>query len=266
MPSGEIAWVLLPALFLAAILWEAWFPERPDQRPDAARWAANLGLFAVNSLLLMAASGWAEGLLEIPRSNGMEWALASGVEDVRLRTVLVVVLSLLLLDAAGYVIHRLFHRLPMLWRFHEVHHSDGDLDSTTGLRHHILEIALTLAVLQVGSLLIGIPGTVFLAYGAVLTGLQLLQHANVRLPPALDRVLGAVIVTPRLHAVHHLEDVALANSNFGSVLNCWDRLFGTFTPVGANQAASPRFGVLGSRLSGRSAPWSLLLAPFVRRP
>jgi sterol desaturase/sphingolipid hydroxylase (fatty acid hydroxylase superfamily) len=171
-------------------------------------------------------------------------------------------LSLLLLDLAGYGLHRLYHRVPLLWRFHAVHHSDDQLDSTTGVRHHFVELAITLVALQGLSLLLGIPEPVFAGYGVVLVVLQFLQHANASLPPALERFLGLVTITPRMHAVHHSNDMHLANMNFGMVLNLWDRCFGTLLRGGGPDPERIVFGVGSDRRHARSL-LRLLIKPFI---
>lgn len=138
------------------------------------------------------------------------------------------VLAILVFDAWQYVWHRLNHRLPFLWRFHAVHHSDAAMDATTGLRFHTGEIVLSsiarLAVLPV----LGLSITHLLVYETILLPIIFLHHSNVRMPAGIDRVLRAVIVTPWMHWVHHSDWQPETDSNYSSIFSWWDRIFGSF--------------------------------------
>jgi sterol desaturase/sphingolipid hydroxylase (fatty acid hydroxylase superfamily) len=136
--------------------------------------------------------------------------------------------ALLWLDATLWVWHVANHRVPLLWRFHAVHHLDGDLDASTALRFHPGEIAFSTLyrALQVGLFSID-ARTLFGWELAVLLSVQL-HHSNLRLPPKVDRALRYVIATPRMHGMHHSVEEAERNSNFANLLTVWDRLFGTF--------------------------------------
>jgi len=148
-----------------------------------------------------------------------------------------VVLALMLLDLAIYLQHRLFHAVPFLWRLHRVHHADPDYDLTTALRFHPLEIGLSLAVKCAAIVAIGAPALAVLVFEIVLNGAAMLNHANGRLPLAIDRRLRWLVVTPDMHRVHHSVIPRETNSNFGFNLPWWDRLFGTYR---AQPAAATR--------------------------
>jgi sterol desaturase/sphingolipid hydroxylase (fatty acid hydroxylase superfamily) len=150
-----------------------------------------------------------------------------------------VVVGLVLLEIAGYPLHILKHRVPTLWRLHRVHHGDEDLDVTSGMRFHPLEMMLNASWLTLSILLLGIPrmGTALLAFIAV--PLSLLQHANLRFPGSVDRYMRWVLVSPALHQTHHSREPAEADSNFGSVFTFADRLFGTLRVV---EGKNLRFG------------------------
>jgi len=136
--------------------------------------------------------------------------------------------GLLLFDAWMYAWHVLNHKLPLLWRFHAVHHADRELDTSSALRFHTGEIILSgcarLAVLPA----IGLTIQQLLLYETMLLPVILFHHANVRIPKRLDEWIRAVIVTPRMHWVHHSRLRPETDSNYASVLSVWDRLFGTF--------------------------------------
>jgi sterol desaturase/sphingolipid hydroxylase (fatty acid hydroxylase superfamily) len=137
------------------------------------------------------------------------------------------VAGLLLLDYTLYVWHVLVHRVPWLWRFHAVHHVDLDLDATTAIRFHFGELALSTPWRAAQVLLLGIrPETLQLWQRLTLASI-LFHHANVRLPPNVERALARYVVTPRLHGIHHSNDGDQMASNWSSGLTLWDRLHGT---------------------------------------
>jgi len=137
-------------------------------------------------------------------------------------------LAVVVLDLWQYVWHRLNHRVPFLWRFHTVHHTDRDMDATTALRFHTGEIVLSstarLAVLP----LLGLTVQEVLLYETILLPIILFHHSNVRVPNSFDRLLRWLIVTPWMHWVHHSDYRPETDSNYSSVFSVWDRLFGSF--------------------------------------
>lgn len=137
-------------------------------------------------------------------------------------------LAVVIFDAWQYLWHRLNHRVRFLWRFHQVHHSDAELDATSGLRFHTGEIVLSsiarLAVLP----LLGVTVAELLVYEAILLPIILFHHSNVRLPGRVDRRLRWLIVTPWMHWVHHSDYQPETDSNYSSIFSFWDRAFGSF--------------------------------------
>ncbi len=129
---------------------------------------------------------------------------------------------------ANYWIHRMWHGTPLLWRIHRVHHADNAVDLSTSLRNHPLEFAITLPVSAALVLILGTPTSVVVATQTLLLAATLLEHTDIRLPARLDRGLALVIVTPRVHRLHHNPERATHDSNYGELFTLWDRLFGTF--------------------------------------
>ncbi|HTH49566.1 MAG TPA: sterol desaturase family protein [Candidatus Limnocylindria bacterium] len=137
------------------------------------------------------------------------------------------VLALLLLDLWTYWWHRVCHLVPLLWRFHRVHHSDPQMDVTTANRFHLGEIILS-SLLRLPLLaLLGIHFGELVLYETLLQVVVQWQHANIGLPPTLDRLLGSLVVTPGMHKVHHSREQPETDSNFASLLPVWDLLFGS---------------------------------------
>jgi len=175
------------------------------------------------------------------------------------------VLSFLLVDLLNYTFHRLSHGIPALWRLHAIHHSDEHVTALTGQLHHPLELVVSYVFLLFLYVVLGMPVVAAIIYGLVYAVENAFSHADVALPPWLDRWLRWIIVTPDLHRTHHSRDMREGNSNFGQVLTIWDRLFGTYIDRPSLPEAELRMGLPeAARPSGfRSA--ALLAYPFMRR-
>jgi sterol desaturase/sphingolipid hydroxylase (fatty acid hydroxylase superfamily) len=211
----------LAALLLAA---EAVWPRRVLGGSRRQRWPANFGLVLVDSVLLrLVAGAGAVGAAYGAAANGVgllhALAWSPWIEFIA---------ALLLLDLLIYGQHRLMHALPPLWRLHRVHHSDPGFDVSTALRFHPLEIVLSMGIKVAAVVALGAPPWAVVVFEAVLNASSMFNHANLRLAPAVDRVLRRVIVTPDMHRVHHSIHRDETDSNFGFNLPWWDRLFGTY--------------------------------------
>jgi sterol desaturase/sphingolipid hydroxylase (fatty acid hydroxylase superfamily) len=138
------------------------------------------------------------------------------------------VLGVVLLDLAIYLQHVMFHAVPAFWRLHRMHHADLDIDVTTGLRFHPVEIVLSMLIKLGVILMLGPPAVSVLIFEVLLNATSMFNHSNAYIPVAVDRVLRWLVVTPDMHRVHHSVEEYETNSNFGFNLPWWDRLFGTY--------------------------------------
>ena len=181
-------------------------------------------------------------------------ALASGVIGIA-----AFAFSLLLLDLWTYWLHRAYHRIPFMWRFHQVHHRDEHLDSTSALRFHFGEVILSALLRLVPVAVLALPFTVVIAYESLLLCAAIFHHSNVRLPAKLERALSYVVVTPSIHWVHHHATDADTNSNFSVILSLWDRLFGSRSSTERN--LHMKIGIEGVE---DKRFLRLLLMPFLR--
>ena len=238
------------------LLWEGRHPRRPLSRPRWERWSANLELTLLNTVLVrVTVSGLAYtaavfaadqevGLLHWRPLPG--WAAAA--------------VTLLVLDFAIYLQHILFHAVPVLWRLHRMHHADLDVDATTGLRFHPLEILLSLGFKAAVVVLLGAVPWAVVAFEVLLNAASLFNHGNVALTECHDRWLRWIVVTPDMHRIHHSTRAIETNSNFGFSVSWWDYLCGTYR-------AQPSLGQVGMDigLSDYRTPLhlgQLLLVPF----
>jgi sterol desaturase/sphingolipid hydroxylase (fatty acid hydroxylase superfamily) len=204
--------------------WELAAPRRRQDIPRVLRWTNNLALVVVDTIILrLTFPILAVGLALIAQERG--WGLFNALS---LPPWLAVLLSILLLDLAIYLQHVLFHAVPGLWRLHRMHHADLEFDVTTGLRFHPVEIVLSMVIKLAVVAALGAPAVAVLLFEVLLNATALFNHANIRLPARVDRMLRWVLVTPDMHRVHHSVLPAETNSNFGFNLPWWDRLLGTY--------------------------------------
>ncbi len=225
-------------IFLAVLtlmsLWEVSAARRPQRIGRLTRWPNNLLIVVLDTLVVrLVFPVAAVGTAFLAAENG--WGV---LNLVSLPGWLAVIVSVLVLDAAIYFQHRLFHAVPWLWRLHRMHHADLEFDVTTGLRFHPIEILLSMAIKLTVVLALGAPALAVVIFEVLLNATSMFNHGNVRLPLRFDRYLRLFVVTPDMHRVHHSVIVRETDSNFGFNLPWWDRLFGTYR-------AQPEKGHLG---------------------
>lgn len=174
-------------------------------------------------------------------------------------------LSLLLLDFAIWLQHLAFHKSPLLWRLHRMHHSDPALDVSTGLRFHPLEILISMIYKIAIVTAFGLPAMGVLAFEILLNATAMFNHGNLALPDRLDRVLRLFLVTPDFHLVHHSARRDEHDANYGFSLPWWDFLFGTYVAEPKEGRAGMRIGLHGFDPPAGPGLLALLLLPF-RKP
>ena len=171
-----------------------------------------------------------------------------------------VVLDILALDLWTYCVHRAYHTVPILWRFHAPHHFDEHLDSTSAFRFHFLEVVLSACFRMAPIVVLAMPFAHVVVFETLLLAATIFHHSNLRLPPRLERALSAVIVTPSIHWVHHHAVWRDTNSNYSGVFSLWDRLFGTRSATARTPEMKIGVEGLGDRPLLR-----LVLSPFTER-
>lgn len=236
-----------------AVLWTAEHvaPAFPEGLGGWRHDLRNLAFGATNALLVAGLLTWfapwpAEG------SGLLGWTGAgAGVT---------LAMGLVALDAWMYVWHRLNHAVPVLWRFHRMHHADPSVDASTAVRFHPGEALLGTAGRIPVALFLGLSAGHIVVYEAILLPVILFHHSNLRVPPRLDRVLGLVIVTPSLHRIHHSPQHRETDSNYASVLSLWDRL--ARTRIAVRGASEPRYGLLELDAVRSERLPALLAIPF----
>ena len=218
-------------IFAVIGVWELVAPRRALTVSKAMRWASNLGMVALNTLLLRLVFPLAAaGIAAFAVANG--WGL---LNHFQVPFWIAVLVSVVAMDFVIWLQHVMVHAVPALWRLHRVHHADLDYDVTTGARFHPIEIALSMLIKFATIAVLGPPVLAVVIFEVLLNASAMFNHGNIRLPVALDAVLRWVVVTPDMHRVHHSIEDDETNSNFGFNLSWWDRLFGTYR-------AQPRAG------------------------
>jgi sterol desaturase/sphingolipid hydroxylase (fatty acid hydroxylase superfamily) len=228
----ELAARIIPAgiVFAVMALWEFLAPRRPWSVGRRPRWPNNLAIVVVDALAVrILIPTAAVGAALIAAGNG--WGV---LHVLNLRLSVASLIGFLALDLAIYLQHIAFHKVPLLWRLHRMHHADLDIDVTTGVRFHPIEILVSMLIKIAVVIVLGIPPVAVFVFEVVLNATSLFNHANVRMPSWLDRIVRLIVVTPDMHRVHHSIVARETDSNFGFNLPWWDRLFGTYR--GAPQA------------------------------
>ena len=246
-------------IFTVMALWEWMAPRRVLSQSKLVRWANNLGLVVLNSIILrLIFPAAAVGMAAFVEQNG--WGL---LNHFSLPFPLAVLISIILLDMIIYLQHVMVHAVPTLWRLHRVHHADLDYDVTTGSRFHPLEIILSMLIKFAAIIVLGAPVLAVIVFEIVLNAMAMFNHGNVGLPIWLDRIVRLFIVTPDMHRVHHSTEDNETNSNFGFNLSIWDRLFGTY--INQPRAGHKKMEIgIHSCKNSKQASWitSMLALPF----
>lgn len=247
-------------MLLVMALWEIMSPRRQLVASKSIRWVNNLGLVFLNSFVLRVILPTAAvGMAAFAAEQG--WGL---LNYYPLSFPLALIISVVVMDFVIYLQHVMVHAVPLFWRLHRVHHADPDFDVTTGARFHTLEILLSMGIKFATIVVLGPPVVAVVIFEVVLNATAMFNHANVRLPLALDRVLRWFVVTPDMHRVHHSIEDDEANSNFGFNLPWWDRLFGTYRdqPRGGHEQMT--IGIRKYR-DAKQVSWlpGMLILPFV---
>jgi sterol desaturase/sphingolipid hydroxylase (fatty acid hydroxylase superfamily) len=261
LSMGEDLQIYLFFGFLGAfLLAERVFPRRQPTASQARRWRTNAALTAVAVVTLLSmplsfisAAFWAErGGFGLLNQFVEDWPIAA-----------IVVATLLVRAFISFGTHFLNHKIPLLWRFHRIHHLDTELDVSSTVRVHPIEFALSLVIGLPVVLLVGLSPWVLIFYELLDVFVVLFSHSNLRIPRVVDRYLHYLIVTPDLHKVHHSAYQPETDSNFSAVFPIWDVVFGTFRADTREPIATMRLGLDVTRAPLANSFWWLLASPFV---
>ncbi len=251
--------VALAGVFVLLLGTERVFPLRLRTTPAAARILINLifsALVFACGVVVIRPVAMALMDLSATKSLGL-------LPIIALPKYLQLVLGFGLMDLSFYYWHRINHQWRFLWRFHSVHHVDPDLDVTTSFRFHVVEIFFSTGFRAIQVLLLGISPLTYIIYDLVFQLSTMFHHSNLKIPIAVERRLNWVLVTPRMHGIHHSIVRRETNSNYSVIFRCWDQLHHSLILNVAQ--ARITIGVAGYLEAKDNGLWALLAQPF-RRP
>ncbi len=258
MTEAEIRLSIFLGMLLSMGVLEALFPAKDRVQSRSRRWSTNLGLVVIDTLAIrflfpmiaVGAALWAKdsgwGLLNL--FSFPDWAA--------------IILAILVLDMMIYWQHVAFHKVPILWRLHKVHHADRDLDASSGLRFHPVEIIISMAYKILVVVGLGAPVMAVILFEITLNACAIFNHANVRLPRWLERSLRRNIVTPALHRIHHSVLERETNTNYGFSVIWWDKIFRSYTDKPEGELT---LGLGEYQTDAPSGLWWSLTVPFRRK-
>jgi sterol desaturase/sphingolipid hydroxylase (fatty acid hydroxylase superfamily) len=250
-------WVVFVATFLAVAIWESLRAWRGLSVPAARRWR-NQALLLAASTVATQAIFRASPVVAALSVAGSRWGL---LNRPWIPFVARCALTILVLDFVKYAVHRACHSVSVLWRVHQVHHSDPDFDVSTAFRVHPIE-QVAMQGCYLAAIVICAPPVGAVVVAEVVAGFQsFFEHANARLPHWLETLVGMFVVTPDMHRIHHSDEIEEQNRNFGELFPWWDRLLGTYA---ASPAAGPDEMTVG--LKGYQHAESLGIGFMLRQP
>ncbi len=245
-------------IFCIMIAWEYVSPRRVQQITRKQRWPVNLGLAAFNIAIMRLSLGGIAYLSAVTAANqgyGLLNQLAAPEP-------LSIIATLLILDFAIYCQHIVSHKWPLLWHLHQVHHTDLEFDATTAVRFHPLEIMISMLYKVLCIVLIGANPWAVIAFEIILNGAATFNHSNINIPPAIDKKLRWLIITPDMHRIHHSTLPPETDSNYGFSISCWDRLCRTYVAEPQQPQTAMAIGLKPFRELDELGFVQLLLLPF----
>ena len=236
---------------------EAFFPARDRLQSRTRRWSTNFGLVVIDTLTI-------RFLFPVIAVGAALWAQGKGWGVLNISALPIwaeVLLAVMILDMMIYWQHVAFHKIPWLWRLHKIHHADRDLDASSGLRFHPVEIVISMAYKMVIVICLGAPVLAVIIFEILLNACAIFNHANVRLPKWIERPLRQIMVTPALHRIHHSVTPRETNSNYGFSVIWWDKIFRSYTDRPDGELT---LGLREYQTDAPSGLWWSLSAPFRR--
>ncbi|WP_271079428.1 sterol desaturase family protein [Aurantiacibacter sp. MUD61] len=259
--SPTIGLAIMAGAFAVFALIEWLLPVREARQSQPRRWFTNIALFALDTLAIRL-------IFPLAMVGGALWAAKAGWGLFNLFAApywLAFVVTLLVLDLALYLQHWATHRVPLLWRLHRVHHSDRDFDVTTAARFHPVEIVLSMLWKLGVVIALGAPALAVFVFEVGFAVATLFTHANFALPGRWDSRTRTLLVTPSMHRIHHSDREKETNSNYGTVLTLWDRLFGTYVSSAAKGQRDMTIGLKEWEGEQTARLGFSLWLPFTRR-
>ena len=245
-------------IFTLMICWEYFSPRRQQNISRKQRWPINIGLALLNMIIMRLTVGSIAYLSAI-NAESLSWGL---LNQFSAPSWLKIVITLLLLDFAIYCQHIVSHKWKLLWRLHQIHHTDLEFDASTAVRFHPLEIMLSMAYKVACIYLIGANPIAVIAFEIILNGTATFNHSNINIPTKIDKFLRWVLITPDTHRIHHSTIQSETDSNYGFSIILWDRVFKTYVAEPKKTQTTLDIGLPEHRKQDELGFIQLLLLPF----
>jgi len=256
--EGGIRLSLFLVVFIIMSIWEIMSPKRKRLVSKRQRWFTNLSIIFINMVFVRFTLGaFAYTVAIFSQLKG--WGLFNYLEtDLWIS----VVISIIILDFPVYLQHIIVHAVPLFWRLHRIHHTDLELDVSSGLRFHPLEIFLSLLYKSIIVIVLGAPAIAVLIFEVILSATSLFNHGNVAIPKSIDTLLRYIIVTPDMHRIYHSTIMDEINSNFGFSVSWWDRICGTYKKTSSLGQLKMEIGLKEFRNQNELRLFDLFTLPF----
>jgi len=240
------------------VCWEYFSPRRQQKTSRIKRWPINIGLAVFNMLIMRFTVG---GIAYLSAVNAVEqsWGL---LNQFPIPNGVSIVVTILLLDLAIYCQHVISHKWKLLWRLHQIHHTDIEIDASTAVRFHPLEIIISMVYKVAVIYIIGANPLAVIAFEIMLNATATFNHSNINLPLKVDKILRWVLITPDVHRIHHSTVRSETDSNYGFSISLWDRMFKTYTAEPEETQTTLDIGLPEYRDQQELGFFQLLLIPF----
>jgi sterol desaturase/sphingolipid hydroxylase (fatty acid hydroxylase superfamily) len=245
-------------IFSLMSCWEYFSPRRQQTLSRKQRWPINIGLAIFNMFLMRITVGGIAYLSAVNALN-QSWGL---LNQFQLPGWLTIVITLLFLDFAIYCQHIISHKWKPLWRLHKIHHTDLEIDVSTAIRFHPLEIIISMAYKVACIYLIGANPLAVIAFEIILNATATFNHSNVNIPIKFDKCLRWILITPDIHRIHHSTVQSETDSNYGFSISLWDRVFKTYIAEPEKTQTTLDIGLPQYRNQHELSFIKLLLLPF----
>lgn len=256
----EIQFAAIFGGMVLMFLIEGFIPRRKTESNQTSRWLSNIGLALFNHFLIIFYSILLYKLVsQIQPESPI-------LQHFKISDVPAFLIILLLMEFIIYWIHRAFHKIPMLWSIHAVHHTDTEVDVTTSHRHHPFEPMINALILTPIIFALGAPLIVMASYNLLHTAISLISHSNIVLPKKLDNILRLFVITPDFHRMHHSSDKQYTNSNYSAIVPWFDHLFGTATRLPYDEIPKMELGLEVLRDPKDNRLDKLMTTPFIYKP
>ncbi|MBL41439.1 MAG: sterol desaturase [Rhodospirillaceae bacterium] len=255
---NEIRIIFFIFFLLFFVLLEKLYPKKNNINIISIRYINNFILFFLNTILIK----FLLPLMVIIFSIYTENSNFGLFNILNINIFISLIISLILFDLTIYLQHYLFHKITIFWKFHRVHHADTDLDVSTGLRFHPVEILISMFIKLIFISIIGPPMIAVLIFEIILNTSSMFNHSNINIPDRIDFFIRKLIITPNMHRIHHSNKSKNQNKNFGFNLSIWDNIFRTYKFYDNNKLDKLTIGVREFKSKNQLWVHRILVQPF----